>query len=139
VKVVEGSDIYNFTIHHLVHFSCKNLSFYRSNRTSPNNSRQTATSRHAASAGAVPARAQAALASGPPAHAPRMAARPEAHSPKPRTSRGRLEVLPLLTPRGRTGTGRTSVSPAVHSCRGRRLLLDIAVSLLVADRHPCHP
>jgi hypothetical protein len=24
VKVVEGSEIYNFAIHHLVHFSCKN-------------------------------------------------------------------------------------------------------------------
>jgi hypothetical protein len=68
----------------------------------------------------------------PPAHAPRLDARPEARSPKPCTSRGRLEVLPLLTPRGRTGTGRTagrsSVSPAVHSCRGRLLLLDVAVS-----------
>jgi hypothetical protein len=35
VKVVEGSDIYNFPIHTLVHFSCKKLSFYRSNRASP--------------------------------------------------------------------------------------------------------
>jgi hypothetical protein len=74
------------------------------------------------------------LASGPPARAPRLAARPEARSPKPRTSRGRLEVLPLIAPRGLTGTGRTagrsSVSPAMHSCRGRRLLLDVAVGLL---------
>jgi hypothetical protein len=36
MKVVEASEIYNFPIHHLVHFSCKNLSFYRSNRASPN-------------------------------------------------------------------------------------------------------
>jgi hypothetical protein len=35
VKVVEGSEIYNFPIHHLVHFSCKILSFYHSNRASP--------------------------------------------------------------------------------------------------------
>jgi hypothetical protein len=83
---------------------------------------------------ATPARTQVALAFGPSTRAPRLAARPEAHSPKPRTSRGHLEVLPLLTPRGRAGTGRTagrsSVSPAVHSCRGRRLLLDVAVGLL---------
>jgi hypothetical protein len=26
VKVVEGSEMYNFAIHHLVHFSCKNSS-----------------------------------------------------------------------------------------------------------------
>jgi hypothetical protein len=83
---------------------------------------------------AAPARTQVALAFGPSTRAPRLAARPEAHSPKPRTSRGHLEVLPLLTPRGRAGTGRTagrsSVSPAVHSCRGRRLLLDVSVGLL---------
>jgi hypothetical protein len=115
VKVVEGSEIYNFPIHHLVHFSCKNLSFYRSKRASPNNSRKTATSRRAESVGAAPARAQAALASGPPAHAPRLAERPEARSPKPHTSRGRLEVFPLLTPRGRTSTGRTA-GPFLSAC-----------------------
>jgi hypothetical protein len=27
VKVVEGSEIYNFRIHHSVHFSCKNSSY----------------------------------------------------------------------------------------------------------------
>jgi hypothetical protein len=27
VKVVEGSEIYNFPIHHLVHFSCKKIEF----------------------------------------------------------------------------------------------------------------
>jgi hypothetical protein len=33
VKVVEGSEIYNFPIHHLVHFYSKFWSFERSNRT----------------------------------------------------------------------------------------------------------
>jgi hypothetical protein len=43
VKVVEGSEIYNFPIHHLVHFSCKNSSFYHSNSASPKQMRQAAT------------------------------------------------------------------------------------------------
>jgi hypothetical protein len=42
VKVVEGSEIYNFRIHHLVHFSCKNSSFYHSNSASPKKIRQAA-------------------------------------------------------------------------------------------------
>jgi hypothetical protein len=43
VKVVEGSDIYNFPIHHLVHFSCKISSFYHSNSASPKEIKQAAT------------------------------------------------------------------------------------------------
>jgi hypothetical protein len=35
VKVVEGSEIYNFPIHHSVHFSCKNSSYGQSNSASP--------------------------------------------------------------------------------------------------------
>jgi hypothetical protein len=43
VKVVEGSEIYNFPIHHSVHFSCKISSFYHSNSASPKEIRQAAT------------------------------------------------------------------------------------------------
>jgi hypothetical protein len=44
VKVVECSEIYNFPIHHLVHFSCKTSSFYPSNSASPEENRPAATS-----------------------------------------------------------------------------------------------
>jgi hypothetical protein len=49
VRVVEGSEIYNFPIHHSVHFSCNNSSYGQSNRDSPKSS---GTSRRIASAGA---------------------------------------------------------------------------------------
>jgi hypothetical protein len=35
VKVVEGSEIYNFPIHHLVHFSYKILNYTQSNQDTP--------------------------------------------------------------------------------------------------------
>jgi hypothetical protein len=79
VKVVEGSEIYNFPIHHLVHFSCKKSSYYQSNSASPTFSGRL---RRRSRAGAAPARARAALASGPPGRAPRAAALPEAASPE---------------------------------------------------------
>jgi hypothetical protein len=75
VKVVEGSESYNFPIHHLVPFSCKiRVSIA-----------QTGPVQHS-QAGCDVARAPAlrprarhvALASGPPARAPRRAALPEA-------------------------------------------------------------
>jgi hypothetical protein len=44
VKLVEGSEVYNFPINHLVHFSCKISSFYHSNSDSPKEIRQAATS-----------------------------------------------------------------------------------------------
>jgi hypothetical protein len=56
VKVVEGSEIYNFPIHHLVHFSCKNSSYGQSNSARPKFFWQAATPPALQRAGA-PARA----------------------------------------------------------------------------------
>jgi hypothetical protein len=55
VKVVDGSEIYNFPIHLLVHFSCKNSSYFWSNVASPTRSgRPRRYPRSSAPARAVP-------------------------------------------------------------------------------------
>jgi hypothetical protein len=95
VKVVEGSEIYNFPIHTLVHFSCKKLSFYHSNRASPKQFQADATS-PALQRARAPARAPYAASTSEP---PRAFSRPPlpevpARPPKPHAPRAALEPAP---------------------------------------------
>jgi hypothetical protein len=123
VKVVEGSEIYNFPIDTLVHVSCKKLCFYRSNRASPKQFQADATS-PALQRARAPARAPyAAPTSEPPRAFLRLV--PQSHArrkaawtlPPPRTAR-----RPANT---RWTAGRSGVPPARHSRRGRRVLLGV--------------
>jgi hypothetical protein len=133
VKVVESSEIYNFPIHHLVHFSSKNLSFYRSDRASPT------------FLGTLRRRPCAGAASGPPACAPRVAALPEAPFPEAtHRPKAASKFSPLLTPRGWTSAQRTTSRFCASPCRAllprpAHAPRDVVVGLLVAGRHTCHP
>jgi hypothetical protein len=118
VRVVEGSEIYNFPIHTLVHFSCKKLSFYRSNKASPKQFRADATSPAPPRAGARPSAFE-------PPGLRLEAALPQATRP-PRPPRS-LAPSSHRAPTGRrtpNGPPVRSMPPAVRSSRGRRLLLE---------------
>jgi hypothetical protein len=87
VKVVEGSEIYNFHFHHSVHFSCKDSSYGQSNRGSLKSSCRP----RRAGAGAVPPRARPRLGRPPASPSEPHRAPPEAASfpgrPRPKTPR----------------------------------------------------
>jgi hypothetical protein len=78
VKVVEGSEIYNFPIHHFVHFYSKFWSILLSNRASWNGWRHGATSWRPERQ----ARPRHAVRAVPPARAPRRVALPETAPPE---------------------------------------------------------
>jgi hypothetical protein len=103
VKVVEGSEIYNFPIHHLVHFYSKFWIFSRSNKGSVK-------------------RCRASPALGVRATAPPEAARrPRPHLPRPPCTPRRLEVRtqraspPFAPYRARRGPCRPLVRPRLPS------------------------
>jgi hypothetical protein len=97
VKVVEGSGIYNFLIHHFVHFYSKFWRFLRSNSGTVNFCR---------AGDAAPCRAPCARAPAPrlprrpvpPRRIPRSRTFPRARAPRPRSTPRRLEVAQATRP-----------------------------------------
>jgi hypothetical protein len=153
VKVVEGSQIYNFPIQHFVHFYSKFLRKPRSNATSPTQANQpdaTGTPARAPARAAVPPRASAmhaapwpAAASAPAPHAfPRV----QRAFPMPRAPRmscaPRRRTVSHMAPRS-VGRRQSASAPrrrrqSTGQCKARTSPIKPLPPLASAHRTPSH-
>jgi hypothetical protein len=129
VKVVEGSEIYNFPIHTLVHFSCKKIEFSSLEQGQSEIIPGRRDVARAPTRQSAPPRAPyAASTSEPPRTFPRLV--PRGHARPKAASKSPL----LLAPRAdrpanaQRTAGSFHAFPAVRSSLGRRLLLEASPS-----------